>query len=50
MLTQIMGWTVEESQVFVAKMRQAMKSRKHHGYFEVAVVYGKKPEGGKAAE
>ena len=44
-----MGWSAEESQVFVAQMREAMKSRKNHGYFEVAVVYGKKPEGGKEA-
>ena len=50
MLTKIMGWTLEEAQVFVAKLRQAMKSRTYHGYFEVAVVYGRKPESAKATE
>jgi len=50
MLTTVLGWALDESQVFVAKMRQAMKSHKYHGYFDVAVVYGRKPQAAKGAE
>jgi hypothetical protein len=39
-----MGWSAEEAQVFIAKFRNGVKERKVHAYFEVVVIYAKKPE------
>lgn len=46
LLTKVMGWSVEEAQVFIAKFRNGVKERKVHAYFEVVVIHAKKPGGG----
>lgn len=35
LLTKIMGWSVEEAQVFIAKFRNGLKDKSVHAYFEV---------------
>ncbi|KAK7398454.1 hypothetical protein QQX98_012162 [Neonectria punicea] len=44
LLTQVMGWQYEECQVFIAQMRQALRNKKLNPYYEVTLVYGRKPE------
>ncbi|KAI9830533.1 MAG: hypothetical protein M1819_005491 [Sarea resinae] len=41
--TRIFKWTYEDSQEYLAKMREALRSRKYHAYHEVGVVYARKP-------
>ncbi|KAI8935072.1 hypothetical protein NX059_007667 [Plenodomus lindquistii] len=43
LLTTQLGWSVPEVQVYLAKMRAALKDRRIHAYQEVACVYGQKP-------
>ncbi|CAG5146648.1 uncharacterized protein ALTATR162_LOCUS1913 [Alternaria atra] len=43
LLTKVMGWSVEEAQVFFAKFRAGVKERKVHAYFEVVVIHARKP-------
>ncbi|EUC37180.1 hypothetical protein COCCADRAFT_86508 [Bipolaris zeicola 26-R-13] len=43
LLTKVMGWSVEEAQVFFAKFRNGVKERKVHAYFEVVVIHARKP-------
>ncbi|EMD67056.1 hypothetical protein COCSADRAFT_33940 [Bipolaris sorokiniana ND90Pr] len=43
LLTTIMKWTIEEVQVYLALMRQALRDRRIHAYQEVSLVYGQKP-------
>ena len=35
LLTQVMEWRVEEAQVFIAEMRQAMRNKRLHPYYEL---------------
>ncbi|KEZ46102.1 hypothetical protein SAPIO_CDS0952 [Scedosporium apiospermum] len=49
LLTQVVGWKYEECQVFIAKMRQALKNKKLNPYYELTLVYGRKPEDATAA-
>ncbi|KAH9212788.1 S-adenosyl-L-methionine-dependent methyltransferase [Leptodontidium sp. 2 PMI_412] len=44
LLNVVMGWTYEEVQVYMAKLRSALFGRKLHPYYEIYVVYGQKPE------
>ncbi|KAF2016284.1 S-adenosyl-L-methionine-dependent methyltransferase [Aaosphaeria arxii CBS 175.79] len=44
LLTNVMKWTIEEAQVFIAKFRNGLKQKAVHAYFEVVVVYGRKPD------
>ncbi|KAK7515234.1 uncharacterized protein IWZ02DRAFT_493117 [Phyllosticta citriasiana] len=44
LLTHVLGWKPEEVQVLVARFKQALKDKKTHAYYEMSVVYGKKPE------
>lgn len=45
MLKEIMGWKLEEIHALVAKMRRALREWPQlHPYYEVTVVYGRKPE------
>ncbi|KAM5347362.1 hypothetical protein ACJ41O_010367 [Fusarium nematophilum] len=48
LLTQVMGWPYDECQVFIAEMRQALRNKKLNPYYEVTLVYGRKPEESKA--
>ncbi|CAI4213956.1 unnamed protein product [Parascedosporium putredinis] len=44
LLSQVMGWKYEECQLFIAQMRHAVKNKKHNLYYEMTLVYGRKPE------
>ena len=41
--TQIMGWSVPETQVFIAHLRRQVRNKNVHGYFRLRVVYAQKP-------
>ena len=43
LLTNVMGWSVEAAQVFIAKFRNGLKERKVHAYFEVVQFSARKP-------
>ncbi|KAF3032344.1 hypothetical protein E8E12_001718 [Didymella heteroderae] len=43
LLTTVLHWSIEEVQVYLAKMRIALKDRKIHAYQEISLVYGRKP-------
>ncbi|KAF1842507.1 S-adenosyl-L-methionine-dependent methyltransferase [Cucurbitaria berberidis CBS 394.84] len=43
LLTKVMGWSIEEAQVFIAKFRNGLKERRVHAYFEVVVIHARKP-------
>ncbi|TID16925.1 S-adenosyl-L-methionine-dependent methyltransferase [Venturia nashicola] len=43
LLTRVLGWSYERSQVFLATMRNAVKDYRVHAYLEGTVVYGRKP-------
>ncbi|KAF1918737.1 SAM dependent methyltransferase [Ampelomyces quisqualis] len=43
LLTTLKKWSVEEVQVYLAKVRQALRDRRIHAYQEVSLVYGQKP-------
>jgi len=45
LLTKVMGWSIEEAQMFIAKFRNGVKDRKVHAYFEVVVIHARKPGG-----
>ncbi|KAH7308412.1 hypothetical protein B0I35DRAFT_482984 [Stachybotrys elegans] len=44
LLTQVMGSQYEECQVFIAEMRQALRNKRLNHYYEVTLVYGRKPD------
>jgi hypothetical protein len=44
LLNRVMGWPYEEVQVYIAKMRSELLNRKVHPYYEIYIVYGRKPE------
>jgi len=44
LLNVVLGWSVEEMQVMVAKMRTLLNDPKNTPYFELYVVYGRKPK------
>ncbi|KAF2167748.1 hypothetical protein M409DRAFT_65855 [Zasmidium cellare ATCC 36951] len=41
--TRVLGWSYEEVQVFLAKVREGFKNRKIHSYTSGSIVYGQKP-------
>ncbi|KAK0383802.1 hypothetical protein NLU13_9713 [Sarocladium strictum] len=43
MMTGVMGWSYEQTQIFFAEMRKHLLDPKIHGYVEMAVVYGQEP-------
>lgn len=43
LLTTVLKWSLEEVQVYLAKMRQALRDRRIHAHQEVSLVYGQKP-------
>ncbi|OAP58043.1 hypothetical protein AYL99_07133 [Fonsecaea erecta] len=45
LFTRVLGWTLEEVQVFLAQVRQGFRDRSVHAYTRVSVVYGQKPLG-----
>ena len=44
MLSQILGWSLEQVTLYIATVRKEMRAKKVHSYFELEVVYGRKPE------
>lgn len=40
----IAGWTREEVLVYIAQLRREIRTGKHHAYFKVKAVWGRKPE------
>ncbi|KAI2463452.1 S-adenosyl-L-methionine-dependent methyltransferase [Annulohypoxylon bovei var. microspora] len=47
LLTKMLGWSVEEVLVFVARFRNEMKKKSNCGWILTTVVYGRKPEVGE---
>ncbi|RSL85745.1 hypothetical protein CDV31_016520 [Fusarium ambrosium] len=43
MFTDILGWPMDEVQVYLAKVRKELRDRRHHTYFWTRTVYGRKP-------
>ncbi|XPS73865.1 hypothetical protein M3J07_005988 [Ascochyta lentis] len=43
LLTKVMGWSVDEAHVFIAKFRNGLKERRVHAYFEVVQFSARKP-------
>ncbi|KAL5622541.1 hypothetical protein FOBRF1_001791 [Fusarium oxysporum] len=44
LFTRGLGWSPEEVEVFLAKVRTDMKDRRIHAWWPIHVVYGQKPE------
>ncbi|KAK0649230.1 S-adenosyl-L-methionine-dependent methyltransferase [Cercophora newfieldiana] len=42
--TQVMGWTPEETKVFIAHFRKQLRDRNCHSYFKYRIVTARKPE------
>ncbi|KAJ4328117.1 hypothetical protein N0V84_001486 [Fusarium piperis] len=38
------GWSKEQVMVYCAKLRKEIRSGKHHPYYRIKIVYGRKPE------
>ncbi|KAL1954914.1 hypothetical protein VTO42DRAFT_452 [Malbranchea cinnamomea] len=43
LLVEVLGWTVEEMEVFLVGVRQDIANRNYHGYHVVHVITGRKP-------
>jgi hypothetical protein len=41
--TRGLGWTQEETELFLIEVRKSMKDLNIHGYYPIYVVYGQKP-------
>ncbi|KAH6874267.1 S-adenosyl-L-methionine-dependent methyltransferase [Thelonectria olida] len=44
LFTRVLGWSRQEVEVFLVKVRKELKDPKIHGYWPIYVVYAKKPE------
>ena len=44
LMSATVGWTRDETLVFVSQMRREMKSGKYHPLFKQKIVWGRKPE------
>ncbi|KAI0179058.1 S-adenosyl-L-methionine-dependent methyltransferase [Hypoxylon sp. FL1284] len=47
MWTSIMGWSIEEIQVYAAHLRRELRSKSMHPYYKMKVVIGRKPHVGE---
>lgn len=43
LMTRILGWTYEETQVFLAHVRAGFRDKSIHSYTSGSIVYGRKP-------
>ena len=43
-LANILGWTQTEVQVYIAHLRQEVRSKKYCPYYIQKIIWGKKPE------
>ena len=41
-MANVLGWSQEEIQVYIAHLRREFNSGKHHPYFRVKCVWGRK--------
>ena len=41
-MANVLGWSQEEIQVYIAQLRREFTSGKHHPYFRVKCVWGRK--------
>ncbi|CRK14652.1 hypothetical protein BN1723_010432 [Verticillium longisporum] len=46
--TRVLGWSHEEMEVLLAKVRRELKDTRIHSYWPIYVVYGQKPESKQA--
>ncbi|KAL1845061.1 hypothetical protein VTK73DRAFT_1209 [Phialemonium thermophilum] len=46
LFTRVLGWSVEEVRVLMAMVRQDLRNRRIHAYWNFWVVYGRKPPTG----
>ncbi|RDW80243.1 S-adenosyl-L-methionine-dependent methyltransferase-21 [Coleophoma cylindrospora] len=44
MFSRAFGWTREQTEVFLVKVRKDLKDLRHHSYYEFIVVHGRKPQ------
>ncbi|KAG0652168.1 putative methyltransferase [Hyphodiscus hymeniophilus] len=44
LFTRILGWTKEEVDVFLMKVKSDIKDRSVHSYLPIYIIYGQKPE------
>jgi len=44
LFTRVLGWQPEEVQRFLVGVRQDVKNRQIHNYYNIHIVYGQKPE------
>ncbi|RDW95065.1 hypothetical protein BP5796_00828 [Coleophoma crateriformis] len=42
--TRVLGWTREDTELFIAEVQKEVRDHKIHSYAPIYVVYGKKPE------
>ena len=49
LLTRVLGWSADEVTVFMALVREDLRNRKLHGYWNFYIVYGQKPAKDAAA-
>ncbi|KAK3986727.1 S-adenosyl-L-methionine-dependent methyltransferase, partial [Cladorrhinum sp. PSN332] len=44
MFTRVLGWSVEEVELFLVDVRKDIKNKAIHAYWPIRIVYGQKPE------
>ncbi|KAK1768287.1 S-adenosyl-L-methionine-dependent methyltransferase [Phialemonium atrogriseum] len=42
--TNVLGWSRDQVQVYIAHLRRELRSLKHHVYYKQKIVWGRKPE------
>ncbi|KAE8380203.1 S-adenosyl-L-methionine-dependent methyltransferase [Aspergillus bertholletiae] len=50
LFTSVLGWTRDEVQVYLARMRSTLRNSSIHAYQEIVVVYGRKPLEGETVQ
>jgi hypothetical protein len=46
LFTRVLGWSNEQTQVFLVGVRKELKNPKVHSYCNLHIVYGRKPTHG----
>ncbi|KAI8648345.1 hypothetical protein NCS56_01518800 [Fusarium sp. Ph1] len=49
MFTDILGWSMDEVQLYLSKVRKELRDKRHHTYFWTRTVYGRKPAVGETS-
>lgn len=42
-MANVLGWSADEIQVYIAQLQGEFNSGKHHPYFRIKCVWGRKP-------